>query len=198
MASSKKNKTQQDKALAAKRVQFVKSKPDLDPAEARKRFFVQTRASELQAKGVEVNKEKRQQLRQKFATGGVQRQGFYTPGDLQRIAASKAGAGLTSNPSDSSINIPSGTPSQRPQDLAGYKNTVYSNLAKENTARRPVAPKSTSNKDFDKTSLNPMEFFKSPLAKGVAGFAKGAYKAIEGSAESFNATFINPDRKSVV
>lgn len=197
MASSKKNKTQQDKALAAKRVQFVKSKPDLDPAEARKRFFVQTRAAELQAKGVEVTKEKRQQLRQKFTTGGVQRMGFYTPGDLQRIAAAKAGAGSsgagsTSGSSGSSINIPSGTPSQRPQDLADYKNTVYSNLDKENTARRPVAPKATSNKDFDKNSLNPMEFFKSPLAKGVAGFAKGAYKAVEGSAESFNATFINP------
>ena len=202
MASSKKNKTQQDKALAAKRVQFVKSKPNLDPAEARKRFFVQTRASELQAKGVDVNKQKRQQLRQKFVTGGVQRQGFYTPGDLQRIAAAKAGsgssgagssgAGSTSGSSGSSSNIPSGTPSQRPQDLAGYKNTVYSNLAKENTARRPVAPKAASNKDFDKNSLNPMEFFKSPLAKGVAGFAKGTYNTALGSAESFNATFINP------
>jgi len=193
MASSKKNKTQQDKALAAKRVQFVKSKPELDPAEARKRFFVQTRASELQAKGVEVNKEKRQQLRQKFVTGGVQRQGFYTPGDLQRIAAAKAGRGSSTASSTGGLsNIPSGTSSQRPQDLADYKNTVYSNLAKENTARRPVAPKATSNKGFDKTSLNPMEFFKSPLAKGVAGFTKGAYKAVEGSAESFNATFINP------
>jgi len=81
MASSKKNKTPQDQAIAAKRVEFVKANPNLDPAEARKRFFVQTRAAELQAKGVEVTKQKRQELRQKFASGGVQRQGFYTPGD---------------------------------------------------------------------------------------------------------------------
>jgi hypothetical protein len=188
MASSKKNKTQQDQALAAKRVQFVKANPNLDPAEARKRFFVQTRASELQAKGVEVTKERRQQLRQKFATGGVQRQGFYTPGDLQRIAAAKANSG--SKPPVTPE--PSGTPSVKPQDLADYKNTVYSNLSKENTARRPVAPKATSKKGFDEQSFNPMQFLKSPLARGVAGAAKGAYNIAESTAESFNATFINP------
>ena len=188
MASSKKNKTPQDQAIAAKRVEFVKANPNLDPAEARKRFFVQTRASELQAKGVEVTKQKRQELRQKFASGGVQRQGFYTPGDLQRIAAAKANSG--SKPPVTPE--PSGTPSVKPQDLADYKNTVYSNLSKENTARRPVAPKATSKKGFDEQSFNPMQFFKSPLARGVAGVAKGAYNIAESSAESFNATFVNP------
>jgi len=194
MASSKKNKTAQDQAIAAKRVEFVKANPNLDPAEARKRFFVQTRAAELQAKGVEVTKQKRQELRQKFASGGVQRQGFYTPGDLQRIAAAKANTGSTggSVAPVTGTTTPSGTPSVRPQDLADYKNTVYSNLSKENTARRSVAPKATSKKGFDEQSFNPMQFFKSPLARGVAGVAKGAYNIAESTGESFNATFINP------
>lgn len=193
MASSKKNKTAQDQAIAAKRVEFVKANPNLDPAEARKRFFVQTRAAELQAKGVEVTKQKRQELRQKFATGGVQRQGFYTPGDLQRIAAAKAASGkVGTTTTTTTTGSPSATPSSRPQDLADYKNTVYSNLAKENTARRPVAPKATTSNKFDEQSFSPSQFLKSPLVKGVKGAAKGVYNIAESSAESFNATFINP------
>lgn len=192
MASSKKNKTAQDQAIAAKRVEFVKANPQLDPAEARKRFFVQTRAGELQAKGVEVTKQKRQELRQKFSTGGVQRQGFYTPGDLQRIAAAKAASSKVGNTTTTTTGSTSATPSSRPQDLADYKNTVYSSLAKENTARRPVAPKATTNNKFDEQSFNPAQFLKSPLVKGVKGAAKGVYNIAESSAESFNATFINP------
>jgi hypothetical protein len=165
MASSKKNKntTPQDQALAAKRVAFVKSKPDLAPAEARTRFFVQTRAAELQAKGVEVTKQKRQELRQKFASGGVQRQGFYTPADIARAAARNTvtGGGATGGSDSSSVG--SG------QNLGDYKNTVYSNLDKENMARRPVAPKKP---DFDKYSMNPAEFLDSPFAKGVVSGAK--------------------------
>jgi hypothetical protein len=184
MASSKKNKntTPQDQALAAKRVAFVKSKPELSPVEARTRFFVQTRAAELQAKGVEVTKQRRQELRQKFASGGVQRQGFYTPADIARAAARNTGTG-------GSTGTPSGTPSSRPQDLADYKNTVYSNLDKENMARRPVAPKKP---DFDKYSMNPAEFLDSPFAKGVTAGAKFVGSSIKDIGESLAASSINP------
>jgi hypothetical protein len=189
MASSKKNKntTPQDQALAAKRVAFVKSKPELAPAEARTRFFVQTRAAELQAKGVEVTKQKRQELRQKFASGGVQRQGFYTPADIARAAARNTGTG--GGTTGGSTGVPSGTPSSRPQDLADYKNTVYSNLDKENMARRPVAPKKP---DFDKYSMNPAEFLDSPFAKGVVSGAKFVGGSIKSVGESFAASTINP------
>lgn len=187
MASSKKNKntTPQDQALAAKRVAFVKSKPELSPVEARTRFFVQTRAAELQAKGVEVTKQRRQELRQKFASGGVQRTGFYTPADIARAAAAK-----------STVTPPPATLSSRPQDLADYKNTTYSYLDKENMARRPVVPKATPKGNplgvsdrFANAVKNPAaDFFGSPAGK----FVKGAYNLAESTAESFNATFINP------
>ena len=184
MASSKKNKntTPQDQALAAKRVAFVKSKPELSPVEARTRFFVQTRAAELQAKGVEVTKQRRQELRQKFASGGVQRTGFYTPADIARAAARNTGTGgLT--------DTTSGTSGSRPQDLADYKNTTYSYLDKENMARRPVAPKKP---DFDKYSWAPSEFLDSPFAKGVTAGAKFVGSTIKDAGESLAASSINP------
>ena len=84
-------KKKEDPAVVAQRkqerVQFVQSHPLLQPEVARQRFFVQTRAAELAAKGVEVTPEKRQQLRERFQTGNVVREGFYTPGDISRIAA---------------------------------------------------------------------------------------------------------------
>jgi hypothetical protein len=73
---AKKQRTSQELERIRQRKEFVQANPELDPAEARKRFYVQTRAQELQKSGVEVTKERRAALRQKFASGGVQRQGF--------------------------------------------------------------------------------------------------------------------------
>jgi len=77
------NKVAQRKA---ERVAFVKSKPELAPEVARKRFYVQTRANELEAAGKDVD---RAALRAKFESGGVTREGFYTPGDISRFSASR-------------------------------------------------------------------------------------------------------------
>lgn len=46
---------------------------------ARQKFFVQTRAKELAAKGVTVDAAKRKELRQKFQSGNVSRAGFGAP-----------------------------------------------------------------------------------------------------------------------
>lgn len=66
------------------RVAFVQGHPLLQPEQARQQFYVQTRAQELGAKGLPVD---RGQLRENFQTGNIQREGFYTPGDISRIAA---------------------------------------------------------------------------------------------------------------
>lgn len=81
---AKRELTPRDRELIKRRIEFVRSKPNLDPAEARKRFFVQTRAQELKAAGKPVD---RKALRQQYESGKVKRQGFYTEGDLKRIAA---------------------------------------------------------------------------------------------------------------
>jgi hypothetical protein len=62
--------------------------------EARKRFYVQTRAAELSAKGVKVDKAKRQELRKKFDSGSVARAGFYKKGEkAAKRSSSKTGSG---------------------------------------------------------------------------------------------------------
>jgi len=199
-----KNKTPQDQALAAKRVEFVKAHPNATPEAARQQFFVQTRAAELTSKGVEVTKEKRAQLREKFQTGGVQRTGFYTPGDLARIAARNTGGGNTGGTSGNTGGNTNG------QNLSEYKM-----LNKENTARRPVSAKPQTqqtgmtginnwiNENIAKPEMAAVQRFnernvkqfgaKTPLIVRTAG---GVTRGIGGMAistgESFNATFINP------
>jgi hypothetical protein len=64
--ASKKAKTPKEQALIKKRVEFVQSKPNIPKARARQQFFVQTRAAELQTKGVEVTKQKRQEFDRSF------------------------------------------------------------------------------------------------------------------------------------
>lgn len=90
MASKKKTPAQIE--LEKERRAFVQARPNLEKPEARKRFYVQKRAAELEAAGKPVD---RKALRQKFETGGVQRAGFYTQADLQRIAAAKNNNGGT-------------------------------------------------------------------------------------------------------
>ncbi len=51
----------------------------ITPAQARQRFFVQTRMSEMKAKGKTVTPEMRKQLQQKFQSGDVARKGFAAP-----------------------------------------------------------------------------------------------------------------------
>ena len=189
MASSKKNKntTPQDQALAAKRVAFVKSKPDLSPLEARTRFFVQTRAAELQAKGVEVTKQKRQELRQKFATGGVQRQGFYTPADLARIAAVKSNNNKNTDTSNS----------DNAQNLADYKQSIGGDQAvRVGRAAKQTAPKGNPfgvSDRFAESAKDPIgSFQRSPMGRGITWVGKTASNIVTDTAESLSATFTNP------
>lgn len=55
--------------------------------QGRRRFYVQTRAQELGAKGVEVTPEMRKKLRKKFNAGKVKREGFYAPSDKRKKGA---------------------------------------------------------------------------------------------------------------
>lgn len=89
----------------AERVAFVQSKPNLSPEQAREQFYVQTRAAELTAAGKAVDKKA---LRQKFETGGVTREGFYTAGDKARIASQQAPSNLAD--SKSAVVAPTATP----------------------------------------------------------------------------------------
>ena len=60
---------------------------------ARQKFFVQTRAKELAAKGITVDAAKRKELRQKFQSGNVSRAGFGAP--KKKAASSTSSSSVT-------------------------------------------------------------------------------------------------------
>jgi hypothetical protein len=73
----------------------------ITPAQARQRFFVQTRMSEMKAKGKTVTPEMRKQLQQKFQSGDVARKGFAAPAKKTGGTGSNTGTGSGTGSSNS-------------------------------------------------------------------------------------------------
>lgn len=196
--AKKKNFTPQEQERIKKRIEFVQANPQLDPAEARKRFFVQTRVGELTAAGKEVD---RKALRQQFTSGNVKRKGFYTEGDLQRIAASKATTKKTttetttsdktkkSNVAGPNVRVGVGKKAvggaSQPQNLAEYKLDRTKNA---NTLGEEF--RYMKEKGFYKTALGQIgpDGKMTPLAAGLAKIGKVTVDSLE----SMAATFTNP------
>ena len=96
-----------EKARISNRKSFVRDKmasKGIDAKTARRRFYVQTRVKELQAKGVTVDAEKRKQLQRKFDSGNVARKGFGQP--KKRVSTSGS----------SSVSSPPSTSGSKPVD----------------------------------------------------------------------------------
>lgn len=194
MASKKKNVEQR----IAERKAFVQARPNLTPAEARKRFYVQTRAAELEAQGKTVD---RKALRQKFESGKVTREGFYTPQDVQRAARQNA-----ATTSSTSANIPGANVNGRTPDAS--KTRAYAAVDKverQAIQKRLTAPKNVSAPRKQTGGTNPVEAAALRLTSGeewkkaVGKTGRswlGAGKKILGMAssygESMQATFVNP------
>lgn len=90
-----------EKARRSARIAFVDKKAGpkggagekgITRAQARQRYYVQTRISEMKAKGKTVTPEMRKQLQQKFQSGDVSRRGFAAP-------KKKTGGSVASKPS---------------------------------------------------------------------------------------------------
>ena len=76
---AEKKKAVQKRVEERKKFVAGKKEQGLDAKEARKRFYVQTRVKELEAKGITVDAAKRKELREKFNSGKVSREGFAAP-----------------------------------------------------------------------------------------------------------------------
>jgi hypothetical protein len=201
-----KNRTPQELDRIAKRIEFVKSNPQLDPATARKRFFVQTRAAELTSKGIEVTPEKRKQLRQGFDTGKVKREGFYTAGDIARIAARNTGGGggdttqdITKPPRSTGANRAAGARSQpgvrvtqTPQSLAEIKSDAGMTGANKFINENIAKPLMGSVQSFNKRNVEDFGSKTPKIIRTAGGLGRGAAGIVSSTGESFNATFINP------
>lgn len=198
-----KNRTPQELDRIAKRIEFVKSNPQLDPATARKRFFVQTRAAELTSKGIEVTPEKRKQLRQRFDTGKVKREGFYTAGDIARIAARNTGGDTTqditkpprstgANRAAAARSMPGVRVTQTPKSLAEMKSdasmTGVNKWINENIAK----PEMAAVQRFNERNVKQFGSNTPLIVRTAGGVTRGIGGMAISTGESFNATFINP------
>jgi len=202
------NKVAQRKA---QRVAFVQSRPDLAPEVARKRFYVQTRAQELEAAGKPVD---RAALRQKFETGGVTREGFYTPADIARINARKNVNNGTGSLADTKTTTTStsSTPVKNPP----VSGVVGAPTAPPSTTKTPTKskPQSRPPDRIQDTVIVAGATQKSPdvmearkraskkditdnaVVKKAAGFFEGVGRFTVGGIESGIASFINPFRNA--
>lgn len=171
MAKGKKEDPNKVAQRKAERVAFVKSRPDLAPDVARKRFYVQTRAQELEAAGKPVD---RAALRQKFETGGVTREGFYTPADIARINAKKNtnGQSLAQSKTSTPQPVVPGAPVKPPT-------TTTSSAPKKTTPQRP--PDRIENKVMiagaRQTSPDVMEARKKVSARPMTPITDAQFKA---------------------
>jgi hypothetical protein len=153
----------------------VQSKPNIPKAQARQQFFVQTRAAELQAKGVEVTKEKRAQLRQKFQSGEVKRSGFYTDADRASFATGKTGGGgSTTTPGTSTTPKQFGTRSVSPamrQKVSGFKSgNVQASTKSKYTGFEKTLDDFTTQKFVPTVE----KYFQNPAIAGINAI-KGAF-----------------------
>ena len=87
--------------------------------QARQRFYVQTRMSEMKAKGKTVTPEMRKQLQQKFQSGNVSRKGFAAPKKKVSSSSSSSSSVISGLPTAPSSKGRSATSNMK--GVSGYK-----------------------------------------------------------------------------
>lgn len=193
--AKKKNFTPQEQERIRKRIEFVQANPELAPAEARKRFFVQTRVQELSAAGKPVDRKK---LRQQYTSGNVKRKGFYTEGDLQKIAAQKA----ASSSSTTSTTTSSTSTSPKKSNIAGPIVRAGVGQAPKNLAQ--VKKEDPNQLAEDIAYMRKGGVYKTALGQikpdgsmtPLGGFFAKIGEMTVGAVESASASFVNPLRNT--
>jgi hypothetical protein len=199
-----KKRTPEELARIKARKEFVQSNPELDPAEARKRFFVQTRVQELRKSGADVTRERRAALRQKFLSGDVQRQGFYTPTDVAKFTGSGSTGGSTG--SSTSGNTGGSTTKKVVPRNRGMLPTPVPSKGEIIKAPSPAAQKGwdaeygveRSNSNwYERNVAKPLQRYGATNPVGVPGQAAkdvlfGARNLVNETLGSMAATFTNP------
>jgi hypothetical protein len=201
-----KNRTPEESNRIAKRIEFVQAHPDLTPLVARQRFFVQTRAAELTSKGVDVTPEKRKQLRQGFDTGKVKREGFYTAGDIARIAAKNKGGDGTQditkpvvskkstggNRAAAARSMPGVRVTQTPQSLAETKADSSMTGVNKWINEKIAKPEMAAIQSFNQRNIKQFGSGTPLIVRTAGGITRGIGGVAMSTGESFNATFVNP------
>jgi hypothetical protein len=162
----------QEQQRVQQRKAFVQANPDLDPAEARKRFFVQTRVQELTKSGVEVTKERRAALRQQFTSGDISRKGFLSPQDVQRSSN-------TNSTNNNVVPTPERIPGGVAAAAARAKGMVNTSTAISSVAPKTTGTSTTTSSAAPKTDRNPFNNPGSPFTKAEQDKFKSAISNID-------------------
>jgi len=191
--ASKKNNPNVQKRIAERKA-FVAARPNLSKEVARKRFYVQTRAAELEAAGKTVD---RAALRKKFETGTIQRAGFQTQQDIQKAANRRSVV-------DSSSSAPLPGPSSTPRTPSPMTRTKAATTRPDMMAmrRKPIANFKTGSVQPSKPKPDiatqavdkATNVFNSVFGRkgAISRLSKATGKELYGMAESTQATFIAP------
>lgn len=198
--ASKKNNPNVQKRIAERKA-FVAARPDLSKEVARKRFYVQTRAKELEAAGKTVD---RAALRKKFETGTIKRAGFQTQQDIQKAANRRSLA-------DSSNSAPLPGPPSTPRTPSPMTRTKAATTRPDMMAmrRKPIAnfktgavtPSGNKSNTGSKTTdalANAIDSSVKAIGGlfgrngGISKLNRAVGKELYGMAESTQATFIAP------
>ena len=183
MATKKNNPNVQKRV--AERKAFVAARPNLSKETARKRFYVQTRAAELEAAGKTVD---RAALRKKFETGTIKRAGFQTAQDIQKAAARRSAA---ASASAASIPAPSTTGRMSESAMMGQRRKAVSGFKSGNVQRSSITPKKQGNADRLAGAVGrgivggikaqpflgqPLRLFEAGKKEGLKGVAKQTFE----------------------
>lgn len=183
----------QEQQRVQQRKTFVQANPDLDPAVARQRFFVQTRVQELTKSGIDVTKERRAALREQFSSGDISRKGFLTPGDVKRSNNNR-------EPKPDPVIVPPklpggvGAAAARAKGMVNTSTTVFTNsqssavvpsATRTTTSSATPSSTGTSTTTSSATPQKKQNPFNNPVTRFIG-------KTVLDTGDSINATFVNP------
>ena len=112
-----------------------KASKGITDKQANQRFFVQTRMSEMKAKGKTVTPEMRKQLQQKFQSGGVTRKGFAAP--KKSTGGTSSSSSSSSSSSVTSISTPKVQPRSTTSNMKGVSGYGRTMTRPENMGTKP-------------------------------------------------------------
>lgn len=197
-------RTPEEQRRIDERIAFVQANPQLTKQEARTRFYVQTRAAELEAQGKTVD---RAALRRKFEMGEVTREGFYTPSDVQ--AAQRRRAALASTrTTDTGGFGQTGQTGVTNQQMGGTSTSPETSTKPTRSVRKgpettswiqPTAGSTASPKPAKPVTSWQDEFAPRMIQAGinriegaVTRTARGVGGVIQQTGDDINTTFVNP------
>jgi hypothetical protein len=136
-----------------------KASKGITDKQANQRFFVQTRMSEMKAKGKTVTPEMRKQLQQKFQSGDVARKGFAAP--KKKTGGSSSSSSSTSTTSTTKPTVTSSSTTSTSTPKVQPRTDTEGRMGRRRSVNSAMKPQ-PGKPGYSAANLSP----KSPYARG--------------------------------